>query len=172
MQRCIIGMALLMASACSERPLVYVEESTSPTPIDLMKATPDMQEQPVDMAAAHVCDMSGPELCNGVDDNCNGLIDENCPSTMPGNAPLLLRVTGADSDFNPTFWWSADRVLPLLGGIIVCGPVTVPLPEEREGHLTVILPNHSFGVHYLCQMVGAFTKGGELLYSNIVDVGY
>ena len=29
-----------------------------------------------------------PELCNTVDDNCNGFIDEGCPSTIPGEEPF------------------------------------------------------------------------------------
>jgi hypothetical protein len=29
-----------------------------------------------------------PELCNSVDDNCNGVIDEGCPSTIPGEEPF------------------------------------------------------------------------------------
>jgi hypothetical protein len=29
-----------------------------------------------------------PELCNTVDDNCNGVIDEGCPSTIPGEEPF------------------------------------------------------------------------------------
>ncbi|MFM1772507.1 MAG: putative adhesin [Bacteroidota bacterium] len=28
------------------------------------------------------------ELCNNVDDNCNGFIDEGCPSTIPGEEPF------------------------------------------------------------------------------------
>ena len=28
------------------------------------------------------------ELCNSVDDNCNGVIDEGCPSTIPGEEPF------------------------------------------------------------------------------------
>ena len=28
------------------------------------------------------------ELCNSVDDNCNGFIDEGCPSTIPGEEPF------------------------------------------------------------------------------------
>ena len=29
-----------------------------------------------------------PELCNTVDDNCNGFVDEGCPSTIPGEEPF------------------------------------------------------------------------------------
>ena len=28
------------------------------------------------------------ELCNSVDDNCNGVVDEGCPSTIPGEEPF------------------------------------------------------------------------------------
>ena len=48
------------------------------------------------------CDPNAPEICNGLDDNCNGIIDEGCGYST-GNIQITLAWnTGADLDLYVT----------------------------------------------------------------------
>lgn len=53
-------------------------------------------------ALTHSCHPSAPEVCNGLDDNCNGVIDEGC-GYQSGNIQITLAWgTGADLDMYVT----------------------------------------------------------------------
>lgn len=53
-------------------------------------------------ALAQYCDPGQPEVCNGLDDNCNGVIDEGCGFSSGHIQITLAWATGADLDLYVT----------------------------------------------------------------------
>ena len=54
-----------------------------------------------------------PELCNTVDDNCNGVIDEGCPSTIPGEEPFnALSATSTYYSYCNSFYGTLAGAFP------------------------------------------------------------
>ena len=53
------------------------------------------------------------ELCNTVDDNCNGVIDEGCPSTIPGEEPFnALSATSTYYSYCNSFYGTLAGAFP------------------------------------------------------------
>jgi hypothetical protein len=73
-------------------------------PPDLLPDTrPDLSpdlpiERPPDLSPIPTCVPKGPETCNGVDDDCNGIIDDNLPAIPCPEGGSRVCVGGAFSE--------------------------------------------------------------------------
>jgi hypothetical protein len=58
------------------------------------------------------------ELCNGIDDNCNGIVDENCPSTLKSDALMTLgTITSSVKDAQKQMKDAAKAITDSLGNM-------------------------------------------------------
>lgn len=108
----MISILAIAASGClirtTARPAhATVRVRTNAPPPPQAHATVTVQAQQPQLGSGVTvietsCDPNAPEICNGLDDNCNGLIDEGCGYSS-GNIQITLAWnSGADLDLYVT----------------------------------------------------------------------
>ncbi|NOY93454.1 MAG: DUF2135 domain-containing protein [Deltaproteobacteria bacterium] len=106
--RALPGVLLIGASACT---LTTTARVRTPPPVSIQAqiAVPTVQVQvaaPVLATGVTVvetsCAQGAPEVCNGLDDNCNGQIDEGCGYSSGEIQITMYWNTGADLDLYVT----------------------------------------------------------------------
>ncbi len=83
---------------------------------------PDQADRDGDGAgdACDPCDPTGPEICDGVDNDCNGQVDDGDPG---GGAACNSGLSGQ----------CAAGVMHCIGGAVICDPINDPQPEVCNG---------------------------------------
>ncbi len=112
MRASLVALGIVMALAGCGRtalePYYPPERDASPLPIDQTDAAPDLKpdlkpdlpvEHPPDVAPdLPVCVPTGPETCNGIDDDCNGAVDDGLPPIPCPETGNRICVGGAYSE--------------------------------------------------------------------------
>jgi hypothetical protein len=112
---CIASVALVLGSGCRLRARGYV--ATPPPPTVEVQAHGQVSSPPPQTVHVQVgqpqfgagvtvieasCQQGAAEVCNGLDDNCNGQIDEGCGYSSGAIQITLAWATGADLDLYVT----------------------------------------------------------------------
>ena len=63
-----------------------------------------------------VCTQGGPEICNGIDDDCDGIVDEGCACTMGAS-----NVSESPARYTDQLVWSGAQLFQLVGDAATIG---------------------------------------------------
>lgn len=107
-----------------------------------------------------------PEICNGVDDDCNGLVDGDADAICPDAANAISRCVAAACDFNCQPTWVDRNANSVDGCERGCGarpaPVAIAGPPGRLA-LGVHVAAMPGGAHWAAAYIG---DDGELYVSS------
>ena len=111
----------------------------------------NIEEEPVDPkfnpdAVTTICaTINNPEICNGVDDNCNGQIDEDCILTLNLHAFIEGFYTG-NNTLQPTLFNSGVNANTLLNDSIIVELHAQLDPETVLARDLVVIDVNGFAV--------------------------
>merc|ERR1711871_494773 len=100
------------------------------------------------------------ELCNGIDDNCNGVVDEGCPPSPPETPSSSISTTTVPAASLPS--------VPSLPVVIV---VPTPLPPSPSTPQVVLVSIDTDGLSLsAASSLFVFPRGCVWCFASICDV--